>query len=75
MSPSWHRPQLSVRQRRGAEKLLVILVTRRGQRRDSQAVTTVTLLHLKLTACHTADSWQFRVYYRGKISSKLCEVC
>ena len=46
-----------------------------GQRRDSQAVTTVTLLHLKLTGCHTPDSWQFRVYYRGKISSKLCEVC
>ena len=28
-----------------------------GQRRDSQAVTTVTLLHLKLTGCHTPDSW------------------
>ena len=46
-----------------------------GQRRDSQAVTTVTLLHLKLTGCHTPDSWQFRVNYSGKISSKLCEVC
>ena len=75
MSPSWHRPQLSVSKRRGAEKLLVILVTLTEAAGGHSALDSHNshLLHLKLTsqAVTQRRGGSLELTLSGKISFKL----